>query len=259
MSFFVYRFVDPIANEVFYVGKGSGERIQTHFSAAKRGASGYFYNRLRKLLAVDVQPEVEYIWECDNEAEALQKEKEFIAIYGRRLDGTGTLCNITTGGEGCALDNEALAARNAAIAEGLKGRKLSCASIKKIAETKRRQYAKDPDLHRKTASILAVARKNVDESKRIAAVSKACAERVWSVESRKKLSESCKGRRYGPDVIERMRHSKMKAVLCHNTGDVFQNGREAAKATGVGYKSVWRICNGKSPSVKGLVFSYKEN
>ena len=259
MSFFVYRFVDPIANEVFYVGKGSGDRVQTHFSAAKRGASGHFYNRLRKLLSADVQPEVEYLWECDDEAEALQKEVEFIAIYGRRLDGTGTLCNITAGGEGCALDGKALAARNAAIAEGLKGRKLSRASIEQIAETKRRQYAKDAELRKKAANILAVARKKVDESKRIVAVARSARNRVWSAESRKKLSESCKGRRYGPDVIERMRHSKMKAVLCHNTGEVFQNGRDAAEVMQVGYTSVWRVCNGKSPSVKGLIFSYKEN
>jgi len=259
MSFFVYRFVDPVANEVFYVGKGSGDRVQTHFNAAKRGASGHFYNRVRKLLSAGVELEVEFIWEGNDETEALRKEVEFIALYGRRLDGTGTLCNVTAGGEGCALDGAALAARNAAISKGLKGRVVSEGSRAKISEAKKSRYAKDPELYEKTAKALTDARQNVDEAKRVAAAAKACAERVWSDESRAKLSASCMGRRYGKDVINRMRHSKMKPVLCHNTGEFYKNGREAANATGVGYKSVWRVCNGKSPSVKGLIFSYKEN
>ena len=254
----MYRFVDPVANEVFYVGKGSGDRVQTHFNAAKRGASGHFYNRVRKLLSAGLEPEVEFIWECDDEAEALQKEVEFIALYGRRLDGTGTLCNVTTGGEGCALDGAALVARNAAISKGLKGRVVAEESRAKISETKKSRYARDPELYEKTAKALAAARQNVDESKRVAAVARSAKNRVWSDESRKKLSDSCKGRRYGADVHARISKSKMKAVLCHNTGEVFQNGREAAKATGVGYKSVWRVCNGEYPSVKGFIFSYKE-
>lgn len=258
MQYFVYRLIDPFANEVFYVGKGSGDRIQTHLSAAKRGASGYLYNKIRKIWNSGGQPEIERIWECDDEAEALQKEIEFIAIYGRRVNKSGSLCNVTIGGEGCTLDGDALAARNAAIAEGLKGRKLPIDSIEKIARTKRRQYASNSELYEKTVELLSAARKNVNEDKRIVAVSRAAKNRIWSEESRKKLSESRKGIRYGVDVIERMRQSKMKAVICHNTGKVFQNSREAAKENGVGHKSVWRVCNGKYPSVKGLIFSYKE-
>jgi hypothetical protein len=41
------------------------------------------------------------LFECDTEQQANEKEIEFISLYGRKNLGTGTLANLTDGGDGC--------------------------------------------------------------------------------------------------------------------------------------------------------------
>jgi hypothetical protein len=36
MKFYVYVYVDPIINEIFYVGQGSGNRMLTHLEIVKK-------------------------------------------------------------------------------------------------------------------------------------------------------------------------------------------------------------------------------
>lgn len=80
--------------------------------------------------------------------------------------------------------------------------------------------------------------------------------RVWSKESKAKLSASCMGRKYGSDVIARMAESKKRPIQCDTTGVVYTCRTEAAQACGVGARSIQRVCGGEYPSVKGLKFSY---
>lgn len=103
---------------------------------------------------------------------------------------------------------------------------------------------------------LTEARARVDNEKRVNAVREAASTRKWSQESRDKLSRSCKGRRYTQDVIDRMRKSKMKPVLCTTTGVCYTNAKEAAKALGVSHRSVMRVLKGDYPVVKGYIFAY---
>lgn len=106
---------------------------------------------------------------------------------------------------------------------------------------------------------LDAARAKIDQVKRIAAVKKAASDRVWTEESRAKLSASCMGRRYGPEVIARMAASKRKAVKCNETGVVYTCREEAAEKTGISANTVWRHCKGKTQkAAKGLTFSYIE-
>lgn len=124
--------------------------------------------------------------------------------------------------------------------------------------TKRQQFAERPELREASVVQLARARGAVDEAKRVEAVRKAATGRVWSDESRAKLSASCMGRRYGPEVTERARLAKQKAVVCVTTGACYPTAKHAAEAVGVGHRSVIRVLKGEYPSVKEFKFIYKE-
>ena len=89
MDFYVYLHKKKTNGEVFYVGKGSGRR------AWEYGSRNKYWRSIEKAHGCVVE-----IYANDlQEWYALELESELILRYGRRIDKTGTLCNITTGGE----------------------------------------------------------------------------------------------------------------------------------------------------------------
>lgn len=137
------------------------------------------------------------------------------------------------------------------------GKKRSEECRKRNSETKKRQLAERPELRAVALRALEKGRNTPGaKERRIAAAAASARGRVWSEESRAKLSASCMGRRYGPEVLDRMRESKKRSVRCDTTNEVFSCRVEAALRCGVSPRSVFRVCNGKYPSVKGLKFSY---
>lgn len=90
---YVYRDEDGIP---FYVGKGTKHRAYDHL---KRPGSNFFGNKLKKMLLENKQPDIEII-NAINEDHAYFLEECLIQVFGRRDLGTGTLCNLTSGGDG---------------------------------------------------------------------------------------------------------------------------------------------------------------
>jgi hypothetical protein len=108
-KYYVYVFYKPDENKTpFYVGIGSiyadgRERIDFHFMYAKNPKhqpNKLFYNTLRKILNNNQMPIVEKIKENLSLEDAAKLEMKLIKRFGRQIDKTGTLCNITLGGEG---------------------------------------------------------------------------------------------------------------------------------------------------------------
>jgi len=87
--FFVYVDSKPDGTP-FYVGKGRHLRVQIKARANKHHAR--ICNKYP-----DWQRGLAFI---GNEADALKKEMQLIYEFGRVNSGTGTLCNLTDGGEG---------------------------------------------------------------------------------------------------------------------------------------------------------------
>lgn len=112
---------------------------------------------------------------------------------------------------------------------------------------KKRQYAERPELRALMAHNLAKARAVVNEERRRAASSASSKNRVWSDESRAKLSASCMGRRY-LHVI--------KPVECITLGQVFESAAAAAKATGLSVSSIRHAVLGHQRRAGGLEFRY---
>ena len=99
--FYVYVYRDPRPlkiNQPVYVGKGSGDRDLSHWSKGSHNKPFQdFISHLKQRGLVAVP---ERVLITEDETEAFAKEIELIVKYGRRNLNTGTLFNLTDGGEG---------------------------------------------------------------------------------------------------------------------------------------------------------------
>lgn len=90
MDFYVYLHKKKTTGEVFYVGKGCGNR------AWDKNARSEFWKKIAKKHGVVVEIHSENLQEWY----AFELEKSLISYYGRRQLGEGTLVNLSDGGEG---------------------------------------------------------------------------------------------------------------------------------------------------------------
>lgn len=99
--FYVYVYRDPRPSknlQPVYVGKGTGDRDLSHWSKGSHNKP--FQDFLSHIKRRGLVALCERVFETPDEAAAFAKEIELIALYGRRNLGTGTLFNLTDGGEG---------------------------------------------------------------------------------------------------------------------------------------------------------------
>jgi len=89
--FYIYRHLRTDTNEVFYVGRGVGSRYRATY-----GRNIVWHRVVEKCGSFVAQKILENL----TLEEAKEKEKEFVAIYGRKDSGLGTLVNLTDGGDG---------------------------------------------------------------------------------------------------------------------------------------------------------------
>jgi hypothetical protein len=91
-NYYIYAHVRPDKNEIFYIGKGKGRRAK---SKCKR-------NKLWNDIVLKNNGVYEIIYLNDNLSEetAFKLEIEYILKMGRLCNNTGSLANLTLGGEG---------------------------------------------------------------------------------------------------------------------------------------------------------------
>lgn len=91
---YIYRLLDgtPI-----YVGKGSRWRFRDHFGPKYKTRLGFKLRKLRKEEGYSLYPEFIFV---KDDREGLSLEIALISKFGREDLGTGTLYNLTDGGEG---------------------------------------------------------------------------------------------------------------------------------------------------------------
>lgn len=132
MKYYLYRHIRPDLNVPFYVGIGT--KLSNHpngvrseykraFMASKcKGARTkhwfHVYEKCNKNIVVEI------LYETNDIKEIKNKETEFILLYGRLDKGSGSLINLTNGGEG-AHGAVVPAERRAKISKSLKGRIVS--------------------------------------------------------------------------------------------------------------------------------------
>lgn len=105
-KYYVYRHIRPDTGQPFYIGVGKKytKNFTIHTSEYRRAFTFDINHRSEYWTRIfeknDKEIKVEILFESDNEREVLDKEIEFIKLYGRVDNNTGILCNLTDGGEG---------------------------------------------------------------------------------------------------------------------------------------------------------------
>jgi hypothetical protein len=94
---YVYRHIRLDKNEPFYIGIGKQDGYvfkRAHYKSKQKR------NKIWIDITNKTSYEVEILFDNVTWEEACQKEEEFINLYGRINLGTGTLANMTDGGDG---------------------------------------------------------------------------------------------------------------------------------------------------------------
>lgn len=102
-DYYVYLYRHPVTKTPFYVGMGRGSRYLDHMREARRALNpknSHKLNTIRKLLKEDKHPEILFLDTSLSIDEAYDLETFMIEWLGRRDLSTGTLTNLTNGGEG---------------------------------------------------------------------------------------------------------------------------------------------------------------
>jgi hypothetical protein len=127
-NYYLYRHIRLDKNKPFYIGIGTVYKNNANSNlesvyykrAYCKQRSNLWYNITNKTNYV-----VEIIIESDNYNFIKNKEKEFISLYGRINNNTGSLVNLTDGGEGTS--NRVVSQKTKDILKNkAAGRKWSC-------------------------------------------------------------------------------------------------------------------------------------
>lgn len=176
---YIYR--DPREgknSEPIYVGKGWGKRAMQHWVSGC-DHNPIFQAKLDKIRAANLVPLVTII-NVSDESTALDIERGLVAIYGRLSKKTGTLCNLTNGGDGYAVGQ------------------LTDAHREKIASSMRKHVR--TEAHKKSLSVALTGKSHSEETReKIRAHSQA---KAADPAFRQRLSDALKGRKLPDDVAQ---------------------------------------------------------
>lgn len=104
-TYYIYRHIRLDKNEPFYIGRGVVYRDCGPGTRQERAYSKYGRNKIWGRIVAKTPYSVDILYETTDPDEILKKEVEFIKLYGRKDLKTGTLCNLTDGGDGVLNQN----------------------------------------------------------------------------------------------------------------------------------------------------------
>lgn len=179
---YVYRHIRLDTNQPFYIGIGSDESYKRAYYKFNRN---YLWNNIVKKTDYCV----EIIFENENYEIIKQKEVEFIELYGRKDLNTGTLVNLTGGGQGrlCSTFSEEEKEKR----KKRKGHMHPCFGKKLTEEHKEKIRLKLKGIKKPYLSEIQKGKKR-DPEKILRGKDSPSYGRVFSEESKQKLSNSLK-------------------------------------------------------------------
>jgi len=180
--FYVYALLDPrkpgkyeygdicFLYEPFYIGKGTGRRIKSHYYSINLVPNTPKTQKIKKLFSLNLKPIEQKIHNRLRNKQALKIEEKLIVEIGRKDMGKGFLTNTTDGGEG--WKNVSLETKEK-LRKTHTGLKRNKESRKRMSEA--RKGMKFSEEHKKN-------------------LSKAWKNRIVSDKTRQKMSKTSKGK-----------------------------------------------------------------
>ena len=102
-KFYVYVYLDPRPGkglQPIYVGKGTVDLDRASYHWERRCVNPFLQSVLDKIRTAGLVPQITIAAYMEDEEDAFAMERDLIAQYGRRDTKTGSLCNLTDGGQG---------------------------------------------------------------------------------------------------------------------------------------------------------------
>lgn len=212
---YVYRHIRHDKNEPFYIGVGTNKNLKREYQKLSRRSS--LWNKISAKASYDVEIIIDDI----TIEEAKKKEIEFIELYGRINTGTGTLANLTNGGEGC-VGVIATEETRRKISAKLKGRVISQEQREMISNTLKGN--------------------------------------IISEETRMKISKTTKGKVFSDEHRKKINDKVARPVyLCNENGaelQWFESIRKAAFCLGLFPQQISMVARGVRKHTKNQRFKY---
>jgi len=137
--YYVYKLINPIDNQVFYIGYGKNRRIGSHWRSFCKsgwyGCDGNYdkYCVFRKIQEAGLEPIEEIITNKNlSKKNAIKVETKFIKKYGRIWDGSGILTNIKEDESKSPMEIPSIRDK---VSKALKGRNVICEYFLKTGRT----------------------------------------------------------------------------------------------------------------------------
>ena len=191
---YLHRRMDT--NEVFYVGIGVDKKRSNN----KTRRNKYWKNIVNKHGYT-----VEILHENISHDECREIEIDLIRKYGRKDLGTGSLCNLTDGGEG-VLGLIVSDETKRKLSEINKGKKVSDETRRKLSEMNKGE--KHPFFGKTGEGNPFFGKKHSEET--LKKMSESAKGRKHSEETLKKISEAAKGRKHSDETRRKMRETRRK-------------------------------------------------
>lgn len=284
-QYYVYELIDPRTGEVFYVGKGNGDRMYRHKRQAfQRRASKYNPHKSARIRQIINEGyDLKYVkTDCNDEQDAFNRERELIKKYGKRCDGTGCLTNLTDGGEGFTGGHIPVRQydlfgtfikrhRSAKDAARELGKENSGSLITAVCRGGNRGevaaygflWSYVGQLPKQYDIIKPVYQWSVTGTLVAKHISASAAARALSCDS-SNIPNAIKHQRISQGYVWSYEDTfpgvpvnrKSRRVMHINTGQIFETVTEAAAAFGHSVGAVSKCCSGKRSSISGNQFRY---
>jgi hypothetical protein len=231
-NFYVYIHRKATTGEVFYVGKGVGDRAYI-FSTR----SDWWKRVVQKHGVI-----VEIVSDNLQEWYAFELESDLISLYGRKDTGDGPLVNMTDGGEGAVGHSHSEETKH----------KISIANTGKFRS----------DETKKKLALLSMGNTNMlgktlsEETK--AKLSLFNTGRKHSDDSKLKMSRASKGRTHTEEAKQKCKkanESRMRSVV-RSDGEVFTSTSDAARSVGGHQANISAVALGSRKTAYGYGWEY---
>jgi hypothetical protein len=219
-KYYIYAHINPVKNEIFYIGKGTGNR------KIRKERNPFWGNTVKKYGYI-----IDILEEGLTEAEAFEREKFYIQKIGRRDLGKGPLVNLTDGGEGGSnpsestrekmriahtgkVQSEETIAKRISKTTGLKRSKEFGEQISERQKGEKNHFygKKFTQEHKEKIGKASKGRTHTEETKKKMSE----AQKNKSEETRKKLSEAHKGKTKFKNEEERLEAIKLSKLKYKN-------------------------------------------
>ena len=171
-TFYTYVLIDSSTNKIFYVGKGSGDRMYKHVQISKgnsicRNRNKKLYNKIQKIISDGNSIISLKVFENENESLVLEYEIKLISELG-----VDNLCNLTLGGEGTSYPYGLTESHKKNISKGKIGKKrkpITDETRKKLSESRLNYlnnkghsgYWKDKTIPEEVKEKMSISHKNI--------------------------------------------------------------------------------------------------